>query len=365
MSFAGRSFDDSGRNPILRVHFEDDTYKTLSVRDDVTVREVLDKVSLKGNMPRAVSENAVLLLITSDARGVKRARTLREDDRPVAVKAEFFRQLGLVDEGGAGGGGGGGGGGEGGHGRGASRGGRGGDGGLAGGQSFDGGFLPGGDTHSRASSHKGITLTHSSPRHAKSHSGGSGSVAAAAAGAAAMALGEALNSLRLIYKDSRQPHIVGDDYAEAGRGAEVRGGDGGDDGRTLFLNGLGRGERCGYLDLRCESDQLIWYRRWFVLRGEHLWYCKGKEVDARASCSNISLITAVHVAAHPACKQSHDLVHRHCFQIHSGRREYDLRGTSHDDMEGWIVALQVRCAGVVWWRGGVLGRWIERAVWGW
>ena len=79
----------------------------------------------------------------------------------------------------------------------------------------------------------------------------------------------------------------------------------------------------GYLFRRSQSDPLVWYRRWCVVRGDCMWCCK-----SRLSQRHIIKIPLAHTEVGPSSLAGKNRAMRQCFEINAARRVYMFRAKS-------------------------------------
>uniref|UniRef100_A0AAV1V302 PH domain-containing protein n=1 Tax=Peronospora matthiolae TaxID=2874970 RepID=A0AAV1V302_9STRA len=97
---------------------------------------------------------------------------------------------------------------------------------------------------------------------------------------------------------------------------------------------LGKGVYSGYLQKASSTDTNLWRKRWFIIKGDQLLYCKSNvnQQDVTA----ISLLGAVLAKAKPEVRVAFS------FQLKTPRRDYELCASSKDEMVAWIHALHVQ-----------------------
>ncbi|KAG1710732.1 hypothetical protein DVH05_013457 [Phytophthora capsici] len=97
---------------------------------------------------------------------------------------------------------------------------------------------------------------------------------------------------------------------------------------------LGKGVYSGYLQKASSRDPNLWRKRWFIIRGDQLLYCKSNV--NQQDVTSISLLGAVLAKAKPEVRVPFS------FQLKTPRRDYELCASSKDEMVAWIHALHVQ-----------------------
>lgn len=97
---------------------------------------------------------------------------------------------------------------------------------------------------------------------------------------------------------------------------------------------LGKGVYSGYLQKASSRDPTLWRKRWFIIKGDQLLYCKSNV--NQQDVTSISLLGAVLAKAKPEVRVPFS------FQLKTPRRDYELCASSKDEMVAWIHALHVQ-----------------------
>ncbi|KAL3671390.1 hypothetical protein V7S43_003316 [Phytophthora oleae] len=97
---------------------------------------------------------------------------------------------------------------------------------------------------------------------------------------------------------------------------------------------LGKGVYSGYLQKASSRDPNLWRKRWFIIKGDQLLYCKSNV--NQQDVTSISLLGAVLAKAKPEVRVPFS------FQLKTPRRDYELCASSKDEMVAWIHALHVQ-----------------------
>ncbi|EGZ15653.1 hypothetical protein PHYSODRAFT_506720 [Phytophthora sojae] len=97
---------------------------------------------------------------------------------------------------------------------------------------------------------------------------------------------------------------------------------------------LGKGVYSGYLQKASSRDPGLWRKRWFIIKGDQLLYCKSNV--NQQDVTSISLLGAVLAKAKPEARASY------AFQLKTPRRDYELAANTKDEMVAWIHALHVQ-----------------------
>ncbi|KAE8911639.1 hypothetical protein PF010_g3800 [Phytophthora fragariae] len=97
---------------------------------------------------------------------------------------------------------------------------------------------------------------------------------------------------------------------------------------------LGKGVYSGYLQKASSRDPNLWRKRWFIIKGDQLLYCKSNV--NQQDVTSISLLGAVLAKAKPEARASF------AFQLKTPRRDYELSASTKDEMVAWIHALHVQ-----------------------
>ncbi|KAF4321784.1 hypothetical protein JM18_002720 [Phytophthora kernoviae] len=135
-------------------------------------------------------------------------------------------------------------------------------------------------------------------------------------------------AVKFVLKDVRGSHLdINESVATSRRQTS--------DGQTInFPVLLGKGVYSGYLQKASSRDPNIWRKRWFIVKGDQLLYCKSNvnQQDVTA----ISLLGAVLAKAKPEVRVPFS------FQLKTPRRDYELCASSKDEMVAWIHALHIQ-----------------------
>jgi hypothetical protein len=100
---------------------------------------------------------------------------------------------------------------------------------------------------------------------------------------------------------------------------------------TLTNNGFS-----GYLLRRSQKEDLVWYRRWCVVRDDAFWCCK-----ARHNQRHIRKIPLDHSIDVYRSKHAHNNYSlRYCFEVKTNRRVYMFRACDSSERDQWMRALQ-------------------------
>ncbi|KAG6576592.1 rho gtpase activating protein 2 [Phytophthora cinnamomi] len=97
---------------------------------------------------------------------------------------------------------------------------------------------------------------------------------------------------------------------------------------------LGKGVYSGYLQKASSRDRSLWRKRWFIIKGDQLLYCKSNV--NQQDVTSISLLGAVLAKAKPEAGVPY------AFQLKTPRRDYELSASTKDEMVAWIHALHVQ-----------------------
>ncbi|KAK1944873.1 hypothetical protein P3T76_003406 [Phytophthora citrophthora] len=97
---------------------------------------------------------------------------------------------------------------------------------------------------------------------------------------------------------------------------------------------LGKGVYSGYLQKVSSRNPNLWRKRWFIIKGDQLLYCKSNV--NQQDVTSISLLGAVLAKAKPEVRVPFS------FQLKTPRRDYELCASSKDEMVAWIHALHVQ-----------------------
>ncbi|CAH0475938.1 unnamed protein product [Peronospora belbahrii] len=97
---------------------------------------------------------------------------------------------------------------------------------------------------------------------------------------------------------------------------------------------LGKGVYSGYLQKASSSNPNLWRKRWFIIKGDQLLYCKSNV--NQQDVTSISLLGAILAKAKPEVRVPFS------FQLKTPRRDYELCAGSKDEMVAWIHALHVQ-----------------------
>ncbi|CAH0484993.1 unnamed protein product [Peronospora farinosa] len=97
---------------------------------------------------------------------------------------------------------------------------------------------------------------------------------------------------------------------------------------------LGKGVYSGYLQKASSSDSKLWRKRWFIIKGDQLLYCKSNV--NQQDVTSISLLGAVLAKAKPEVRVPFS------FQLKTPRRDYELCASNKDEMVAWIHALHIQ-----------------------
>jgi len=95
--------------------------------------------------------------------------------------------------------------------------------------------------------------------------------------------------------------------------------------------------RCGYLYKRGQRHK-AWKERWFVLRGDKLYYYKSHDSP---NCINFISLTDAVVRVAPNQKPTYRKGgQQFLFEVNTKQRVFDLRARTHADMETWVEELK-------------------------
>lgn len=134
-------------------------------------------------------------------------------------------------------------------------------------------------------------------------------------------------AVKFVLKDVRGSHL---DISETVSSRRQ-----GSDGQAInFPVLLGKGVYSGYLQKASSRNPNVWRKRWFIVKGDQLLYCKSNvnQQDVTA----ISLLGAVLAKAKPEVRVPFS------FQLKTPRRDYELCASSKDEMVAWIHALHIQ-----------------------
>ncbi|TDH67996.1 hypothetical protein CCR75_008164 [Bremia lactucae] len=97
---------------------------------------------------------------------------------------------------------------------------------------------------------------------------------------------------------------------------------------------LGKGVFSGYLQKASAKDPSLWRKRWFIIKGDQLLYCKSNA--NQQDVTSVSLLGAVLAKAKPEVRMPFS------FQLKTPRQDYELCAGNKDEMVAWIHALHVQ-----------------------
>ncbi|KAL8003542.1 putative pleckstrin domain, PH-like domain superfamily, RGS domain, RGS domain superfamily [Plasmopara halstedii] len=134
--------------------------------------------------------------------------------------------------------------------------------------------------------------------------------------------------VKFVLKDVRGSHLDISESAAPSRRQRSR------EKQSIIPVLLGKGVHSGYLQKASSRDSSLWRKRWFIIKGDQLYYCKS-HVNQR-EVTSISLLGAVLAKAKPEVRVPFS------FQLKTPRRDYELCASSKDEMVAWIHALHVQ-----------------------
>lgn len=137
-----------------------------------------------------------------------------------------------------------------------------------------------------------------------------------------------ITSAQFVFADSRREAL----FDTAAEGSDSSGSEDERAAAEVVSGTVGRGSRRGYLLKRGTKNPNAWRRRWFVLKGDRLWFCK-----SHTDMSRMAYISLPHnsVTEVPATSGL-----RYCFEVQTAHRVYQLRAKTLDEMQGWTQALR-------------------------
>uniref|UniRef100_K3WH78 PH domain-containing protein n=1 Tax=Globisporangium ultimum (strain ATCC 200006 / CBS 805.95 / DAOM BR144) TaxID=431595 RepID=K3WH78_GLOUD len=97
---------------------------------------------------------------------------------------------------------------------------------------------------------------------------------------------------------------------------------------------VGKGVHSGYLQKASLKDPNVWRKRWFIIKGDQLLYCKSS--TNQRDVTGVSLLNAYLARARPELRAPN------AFELRTPRRVYQLCANSKDDYVGWVHALHVQ-----------------------
>ncbi|KAG7382413.1 hypothetical protein PHYPSEUDO_004894 [Phytophthora pseudosyringae] len=139
--------------------------------------------------------------------------------------------------------------------------------------------------------------------------------------------------VKFVLKDVQGSHLDISDSAAASASTTPRR-QGSDTQSINFPVLLGKGVYSGYLQKASSRDPNLWRKRWFIIKGDQLLYCKSNV--NQQDVTSISLLGAVLAKAKPEVHVPFS------FQLKTPRRDYELCASSKDEMVAWIHALHVQ-----------------------
>ncbi|KAL4087585.1 hypothetical protein PRIC1_013475 [Phytophthora ramorum] len=133
--------------------------------------------------------------------------------------------------------------------------------------------------------------------------------------------------VKFVLKDVRGSHLdISETAAPSRQGSDTQ--------SINFPVLLGKGVYSGYLQKASSRDPNLWRKRWFIIKGDQLLYCKSNV--NQQDVTSISLLGAVLAKAKPEVRVPFS------FQLKTPRRDYELCASSKDEMVAWIHALHVQ-----------------------